>query len=96
MVSGSVPGQAGAQRQRRGVAECHRSSEAREGAPRAVLVHAVLDEVLLGDRRIGFVVDRPNQLIAERGSTRQRGIDAPETALLFPLGQRRHHRNGQQ
>jgi hypothetical protein len=46
----------------------------------------VLDEVLLGDRRIGFVVDRPNQLIAERGSTRQRGIDAPETALLFPLG----------
>ncbi|MBV8860568.1 MAG: hypothetical protein JO259_01715, partial [Mycobacterium sp.] len=57
-------------------------------------VHAVVDEVLLGDPRIGLVIDRLDEGLAERGSAGERVVDALVTALLFPLGQRRHHRNG--
>src|SRR6516162_8986611 len=85
-----------AQRHRRGMAERHRWSEPREGAPRAELVHAMLDEAPHADRRVGLIIDRLDQRLTESGSTTERGVDAPEPALLFPLGQRRHHRNGQQ
>jgi hypothetical protein len=43
-------------------------SELRKGVPRADLVHAVVDKVLLGDPRIGLVIDRLDEGLAERGS----------------------------
>ena len=84
------------QRHRRRMAERDGRREPGEGAPGADLVHGVVDQVLLADRRVALGVDRPEELAAHHGTTTQRRGDTPETAVRFPLGQRRHHTNGQQ
>jgi hypothetical protein len=74
MVSGSVPGHEVGRSAIDGVWLNATGGEPREGTPRGDLIHAVIDVVLHGARRVGLVVDRLDELVSERGGTGQRRV----------------------